>query len=301
MASFRRELAWRAEAAAFAVFGAALRLLPVDAASGLGGALGRLLGPLTGAHRVAARNIEIAFPELDAAHCARLLRAQWDNTGRTFFELPIADRLTEASGRLEIAGRGVLEAVARDPGPTVLVSGHFANWEVMAAAFTAAGVDALVTYRAANNPYVDAMIRRARARYGVRLFAPKGAEGSRALMAALEGGAAVAIMNDQKFNGGVAVPFFGRLAHTAVGPSRLALRFDAPIVLMSVQRLRGARFRVTAHPPIRLERTGARAVDLEAGVRRITAFVEAQVRANPAQWFWVHKRWPVEAYTSPPP
>lgn len=291
-----RDLAWRAQAVAFATFGAGLRRLPVDWASCLGGAVFRAFGPLTGAHRTAVRNLQIAFPTLEPAARARLLRAQWDNTGRTFFEFPLTDRLTPASGRVEVVGRDILEAVARAGSPTLLVAGHFANWEVIAATFTELGVDALVTYRAANNPYVDAMIRRGRARYGVRLFAPKGGEGSRVLLQALEGGAAVAIMNDQKFNGGPAVPFFGRPANTAAGPSRLALRFDAPIVLLTAERMRGARFRVTAHPPFRLERTGVRRRDLDAGVRRITTLMEAEIRAHPADWFWVHKRWPRDAY-----
>jgi KDO2-lipid IV(A) lauroyltransferase len=31
-------------------------------------------------------------------------------------------------------------------------------------------------------------------------------------------------------------------------------------------------------------------------VARVNAFVEARVRERPAEWFWVHKRWPVTAY-----
>ena len=38
-------------------------------------------------------------------------------------------------------------------------------------------------------------------------------------------GASVALMNDQKFNNGLAGTFFGHLVHTAPAPTRLALRF----------------------------------------------------------------------------
>ena len=65
---------------------------------------------------------------------------------------------------------------------------------------------------------------------------------------------------------------------------------------MSVERLPRARFRVTIHEPIALERTGERERDVEAGVRQVNAFVEAQVRKRPQDWFWVHKRWPNAAY-----
>ena len=36
--------------------------------------------------------------------------------------------------------------------------------------------------------------------------------------------------------------------------------------------------------------------DLLADTRRVNAFIEAQVRAEPGQWFWQHRRWPKEAW-----
>ncbi|MDP8916864.1 MAG: lysophospholipid acyltransferase family protein, partial [Pseudomonadota bacterium] len=80
------------------------------------------------------------------------------------------------------------------------------------------------------------------------------------------------------------------------GPTRMALRYDAPIIPMSVQRTRGARFRVIIHPPLDFPRTGDRAADIQAGVEAVNAFMEARVRERPTEWFWVHKRWPAEAY-----
>ena len=42
--------------------------------------------------------------------------------------------------------------------------------------------------------------------------------------------------------------------------------------------------------------TGDRNRDIEAGVRKVNAFIEDRVRDRPAEWFWVHKRWPNEVY-----
>jgi KDO2-lipid IV(A) lauroyltransferase len=166
----------------------------------------------------------------------------------------------------------------------------------MPAAIVDAGVNCEMTYRAANNPYVDDRIKKSRFRYGVRLFAPKGGDGARELLEAMKRGVSVALMNDQKFNNGVAAPFFGRLTHTAPAPSRLAIRFGTVLQPMSVQRIKGARFRAVVHEPIHLPRTGDRAADIAAGVRAINAFVEARVRERPAEWFWVHKRWANAVY-----
>jgi KDO2-lipid IV(A) lauroyltransferase len=116
-------------------------------------------------------------------------------------------------------------------------------------------------------------------------------------MRAIGRGESVALMNDQKFNGGIEAPLFGVMAHTAPGPSTFALRFGIPLQPLSVQRVSGAaRFKVVVHDPIVLEDTGDKAADLEAGVRRINAFIEDRVRARPTEWFWVHRRWPTEVY-----
>ncbi|MFN3583775.1 lysophospholipid acyltransferase family protein [Phenylobacterium sp.] len=295
--SFAQDLAWRLEALAFDVATGLARLFPIDAVSDFGAWLFRTLGPRTSARRVAERNLRIAFPDAPDEEIARLLTAQWEELGRWIAEFPILDRIAADPARVEVEGAERLAEIAAGAGPVVFISGHFSAFEVMAAAIVRAGVPCQITYRAMNNPHVDARVRKNRVRYGVRLFAPKGLEGARELMRALSRGESVALMNDQKFNGGVAAPLFGVMAHTAPGPSTFALRFGVPLQPMSVQRVGpGARFKVIVHPPIRLADTGDRDADIEAGVRRVNAFIEERVRARPSEWFWVHKRWPAEVY-----
>lgn len=296
-ASWWQHVAWRLEALAFDAFNGLFRLLPVDAASWLGGMLFRLVGPLTSTHAVARRNLEIAFPDKDAVWHRRILGAQWESNGRTVAEFPNMDRLLPSTGRVEVVNGERLAEIAASGRPVVFVSGHFSNWEVMPAAIVNAGVPCEITYRAANNPYVDKRIRESRFRYGVRLFAPKGGDGAREMLEAMGKGVSVALMNDQKFNqGGVPAPFFGREVMTAPGPTRLALRFGTVLQPMTVERTKGARFRAVVHEPIVLERTGDRTADIAEGVRRITAFVEEQIRRRPEEWFWVHRRWPKSEY-----
>jgi KDO2-lipid IV(A) lauroyltransferase len=294
--SLAQDLVWRIEAVAFDVIIAFARILPVELVSDFGAWFFKAFGPLTSAHRVAEINLRIVFPDAPDPEIARLLQAQWDNTGRTFLELLIMDRIIRAKDRVEVVGGERLQEIAERQEPVVFVSGHFANFEVMPAVIVNSPVKCQITYRAMNNPHVEARVRDYRWRYGVRYFAPKGGDGARELLAALGRGESVALMNDQKFNGGVAAPFFGRTVHTAPGPSRLALRFDTVLQPMSVQRKGKARFRVVVHPPIHLERTGDMPADIEAGVRKVNAFIEAQVLARPAEWFWTHKRWPNETY-----
>lgn len=291
-----QDFLWRLEAVGYDLLAGLARMFPIDAVSDFGAWLFQRLGPLTSAHRTAEINLRLAFPTAPDAEIARLLAEQWDQVGRWAAEFPILDRIIADPDRVELVNGERLTQIARDHEPVVFISGHFSSFEIMPAAIIHAGVTCQITYRATNNPYVDERIKKSRFRYGVRLFAPKGGDGARELLEALGRGESVALMNDQKFNGGVAAPLFGVTAHTAPGPSRLALRFHTVLQPMSVQRKHKARFRVVVHDPIRLAETGDRTADIEAGVRQVNAFIEDRVRERPAEWFWVHKRWPNEIY-----
>ena len=291
----RQVILWRMEAWAYDFAHFLAHLFPIDAVSDFGGWVGRTFGPLTSAHRVAETNLRIVFPDADNSEIERLLGAQWEEFGRWLAEFPILDRILAEPERVEVQGLERLTAL-KGGHPAVLISGHFSNFEVMALAIMRAGVECQITYRATNNPYFNERVVTGRRAYGVKLFAPKGTSGAREMFRAIARGESIALMNDQKFNGGIAAPFFGTLAYTAPGPSTYALHFSIPIQPMSVTRTHKARFKVSVHEPFRLEDTGDRDADIAAGVRRINAFMEARVLARPTEWFWVHKRWPNETY-----
>lgn len=296
-ATFWQRVQWRLETIAWdLIYWAPMKALGPDRASDFGGWLMRKIGPLLSQHRTMKRNLRLAFPDWDEAKVNEVALAAWDSAGRTAGELPHLPAIDPyTSGRVEIVGLDVLDGI-RDSGKgAVFISGHFANWEIMPAAITQRIPRAVMTYRALNNPHIDKRIADLRAAYGTQVNAPKGI-GTRELMRALAKGAPVALMNDQKFNGGISVPFFGHEAMTAPGPTRLALKYQVPIVPVSTTRTGPARFRIEFHTPFVPEDTGNTDEDILRTVKRINAFLEAQVRAYPGQWFWQHRRWPKEAW-----
>jgi Kdo2-lipid IVA lauroyltransferase/acyltransferase len=293
-----QRIAWRLEAFAWDwLYWAPMKALGPERASNFAGGLMRRMGPLLSQHKTALRNLRLAFPDWsDAAISATALKA-WENAGRTAGELPHLPRIDPyRSGRVDVVHPERLDAIAASGRGAVLISGHFANWEVMAAVICQRPVDCLVTYRALNNPHIDRRINQVRRDYGIGVLAPKGL-GTRDLMRALGEGRAIALMNDQKFNQGLAVPFLGHAAMTAPGPARLAMKYGVPLVPVSTVRTGPAAFRVTIHEAIEPPRTGDDAGDLYETVRRINIFLEARVREAPGQWFWQHRRWPKEAWS----
>ncbi|MGE0257723.1 MAG: lauroyl acyltransferase [Alphaproteobacteria bacterium] len=286
-----RQSWYRVEAAFVAVFFGLCRMMPLDAASWFGGWLGRRIGPGLGVSAQARANLAAAFPELTADAIERIVRGMWDNLGRVAAEYPHLQRIRVFSGdgRVEIRGIEHIERALAERRRMILFSGHLANWEISQLAAGQYGIDGGLVYRTANNPVVDRMIVRYRGWPGEVI--PKEAVGRRGV-AALRRGVHLFILVDQKLNEGIPVPFFGRDAMTAPTVALLAQRFDCDLLPVRIERVGGARFRLTVEPPLPLPDTGNRATDVAAIMAAVNGTLERWIRERPEHWFWVHRRWP---------
>jgi KDO2-lipid IV(A) lauroyltransferase len=284
--------AHRIEAWGAALFFAAMRALPLDAASAFGGAVARWIGPRLRVSNRARRNLRAAIQELSTAQIEAIVRGMWDNLGRVAAEYPHLRniRMFPSDGRVEIEGIDYLDAALAAGRPIILFGGHLANFEIGPQAAGQYGLDIARIYRAANNPLVDKIIAGFRRDDGE--YIPKGAIASRRAVAVLRRGGHLGLLADQKLNEGIPVPFFGRPAMTAPALALLALRFDCTVLPARVERIGGARFRLTLHPPLELPKTGDRDADVAALMRAVNAALEGWIRERPEQWFWLHSRWP---------
>ena len=277
--------------ALFALFGA----LSLDRASDLGGCLGRNVGPRLSISERARRNLRRAFPDLDADGIEGIVRGMWDNLGRVIAEYPHLSefRLYDGDGRVEVIGAEYVDHLRDDGVAGIFFAAHLGNWELHSLGATQRGVPLIHIYRAANNPYVDRLIGRFREAIG-GTYHPKSAAAARELLGAIKRGEHLGMLVDQKYNEGIPVPFFGREAMTASALAEFAFRFNIPIVPARVERIHGARFRVTILAPMELAETGDRAADVGAAMRRVNALFEDWIRERPEQWLWLHRRWPKE-------
>lgn len=288
-----RDVAHRIEAFGARLMFGFFSLLPLDTASWLGGWLGRLVGPRLGVTKRAAINLRRALPHLGAAAARRVMRDMWDNLGRVIAEYPHLDefKVYAGDGRIEFVGDDILDPVLAAGKSAIFISAHYGNWEIATMAATQRGLDVAEIYRAANNPWIDALIASYRDSVGSELI-PKGTIAARRSIVALRDGRHLAMLVDQKMNDGIAVPFFGRDAMTAPAVAQLALRFDCAIMPARVERVKGARFRIVMSPPIAVTRTGDRQADTAAIMEAVNAEIESWVRARPEMWLWLHRRWP---------
>ncbi|EWY40357.1 lauroyl acyltransferase [Skermanella stibiiresistens SB22] len=285
----RRYLGYPLEAALLYLTYGVFSALPLDAASALGGWIGRTVGPRLRSSRSTLRNIERALPEESPERHREILVGSWDNLGRVMAEYPHLEKVWE---RTELIGRDLVKDLVETRKATLFFSAHIANWELNVMGASRNGLEMTAVYRRPNNPTAGKLIDRVRAVTGSH-FVPKGREGAREIIATLRNGGSVCMMIDQKMNDGIPIPFFGRDAMTAPAIAQLALRFDCAIIPVMTERLKGANFRLTVFPPIDVPRTGDREADIRALMVEINRIVESWVRARPEQWLWLHSRWPV--------
>ena len=289
--------AFRLEALAWNAYVGGLGALGLERASRWGSAVVPLVAPASSAWKTALRNIRMSFPnESDAWH-REVRHGSFQELGRMSGEFAHMGKFLDKyrSGDLRFEGKDIVEATIGKG--AVFIGGHFSDWEITSLCLAQADPTCHFTYRPANNPIIDKYIVETRAAFGLTLQAAKGKEGGMGLLRSLAKKRSVALMNDQKYNAGLAVPFFGHDCMTADGPTRLALRFNVPLIPITGRRVEGTKFVATAYPPIPLDYDKPDdAQTVFDGVKRVNEFMEERVREAPGQWFWAHRRWPKEAW-----
>ena len=270
-------------------------ILPLDWASGLGGWIGQKIGPRLRATQTARRELNKVFPLFSKLEIEEIINGMWENLGRTVGEHPHLAKFNPyiENSRVEVVGGEILDQ-ARDNGePGIAFSAHLANWELVPLTSTKRGLPLHLVYRRANNLFFDRLVQRGRASTEGQYF-PKGADGAKDILRALGKGQHIAMLVDQKMNDGIEVPFMGRPAMTAPALAQLALRFNCPVVPVQVERLKGAHFRVTIHPPLIFSNTGNKQSNILGLMTEVNNHLENWIKQRPEQWLWVHNRWPNE-------
>jgi len=174
----------------------------------------------------------------------------------------------------------------------VLITGHCGNWELLNARIGVAGIPMTIAVRSVYDPRLDAIATKLRSRFGTEVV-PRGQEAGRRLLGALSDNRVVGLLIDQDIRDipGVFVDFFSRPALTPSGAASLALHRGCPVVpAFGCRRVDGSHV-VEVHPPLPEPAAGSPEDRVRELTAEATAAIERQVRAHPAQWAWLHRRW----------
>jgi len=262
-------------------------LLPAPVLAALGSGIGRLAWRLpTERRHVVRTNLALCFPELSLADRERLGRAHFAAFARSALELGLAwwaspRRLARI---VRVEGEQRLDALMGRP--LILLTPHFVGLELAAQRMVSAR-RGIAFYSHQKNRAFDAFLRARRNRFGtVRMVSRQ--EGMRPVVRAMREGLPLYYLPDMDLGerDSVFVPFFGQLAATVPALGRLVRLTGAAVLPCVTEQRPGGAYVVHLLPPLE----GLGSGDDEADARRMNAFIEAQVRARPEQYLWLHKR-----------
>ena len=277
-----------------------LQWLPLPVQAALGTALGRALHALAPARRrVALANVALCLPELDARARAALVREHFAWLGRSLVERALLWYAPRARLERLIRIEGDIGLAERSERPVMWLVPHFLTVDVAGAATQIFQQRTVCNvYTPQSNSVIDAALRRGRGRFGrAEMFARQ--QSALPLVRAIKRGSAFFNPSDMDFGlrDAAFVPFFGQPAATLLAPSRLARSLGMVVQPVVGEILPGGTgYRVRFLEPW----TDWPSDDAEADAARMNRWIEAEIRRNPAQYLWVHKRFKTRPPGAPP-
>lgn len=252
----------------------------------MGAATRKVIGPIAGYRKRAMENLSLIFPDMSEAEKSRIANGVLDNVGRTLIENYSWQEFGQRLARAEISGDGMtaVEEARANGRPILFITGHFGNHEAPRQVLTNKGYIIGGLYRPMKNAYFNDHYASTMTELSGPVFA-QGRRGTAGFAKHLRGGGMGTLLFDVAVPDGVLLDFVGHPAMTATSAADIALRMDALLVpYFGIRQADGVSFDVAVETPI--EHTTPEQMMAEA-----TARLEARVRANPEQWFWVHNRW----------
>ncbi|MCX6924232.1 MAG: hypothetical protein NT154_13625, partial [Verrucomicrobia bacterium] len=244
--------------------------------------------------RVALRNLTLCFgQEQSPAQLRALARENFRRIGENYACAIKTASMSyeELKAHVEFVGNPlIVSPPAGQERPSVVAAiGHFGNFELYARfGQFASGYKCATTYRGLRQPSLDRLLQSLRERSGC-LFFERRFDGAALKTFMNQPSVILGLLSDQS-SGAVRVPFLGHDCSTTTAPAIFALRYHCTLITGICYRVGLARWRIEA---------GAEIPTRENGQPRTSAAImgdvnrafEAAVRRDPANWFWVHRRW----------
>ena len=245
-----------------------------------------VIGPVAGYRARALDNLAMIWPQMPQERRAEIASKCLNNVGRSFIENYSARDFPKRMAKNTPTGAAVaaLEKAAEQGKPVILVTGHYGNYEAMRACLVARGYDIGGLYRNMKNPYFNAHYVQTMEAFGGPVF-PQGRRGTAGFVRHLKEGGQLVLLFDQHVFGAPALDFLGQPANTALSAAELALRYDALLIpFYGIRQADGVSFDTVLEAPVPHS-------DAATMTQALNDSLTARVKADPEQWFWVHRRW----------
>ena len=267
--------------------------LPRSVALAIGGGLGKFVFYLAPQQReLACEHLRgcLTFP--DERQLKAVAKQCFENLGKTVIEFMQFPRLDSAQIQRYVTFEGiehVQQTLARGKG-AIILTGHFGNWELLAASISATVAPLTPIVRELRSPRLNALVSSYREKAGYRTIDRD--TGVRHALRCLKRNELLGIVADvDTAVSGVFVDFFGRHAYTPYSPVAIALKTGAAILPTFIIRQPNGSHHAIIEPPLVLKQTDAKEKDLVVNTQKFTKIIESYIRRYPTQWIWMHRRW----------
>ena len=270
------------------------KIIGLRHASNLGSIIGKFFGPFFRSKKLVKKNIKNALGNMEEKKELEIVNGMWSNIGRTFAEYVFLRdfKFNKVNfNHIKVYGTNYLDEIKINNKPVIFISGHFANFELMAMELDKSGIKTAAIYRPLNNFFLNPLMEYLRMKYICPIQIPKGRVGMREIISRVKDGYSIALMVDQRVGEGPRAPFFNKPAHTTTIPAQIALKYNCKLVPISLTRKEGVNFEMTIHEPYEIKKTDKNEEDTKNITIKINQVIEKMILNNPKQWIWSHNRW----------
>ncbi|MEL7345219.1 MAG: lysophospholipid acyltransferase family protein [Pseudomonadota bacterium] len=252
----------------------------------LGWVMRKLVAPFAGWTRRVQNNLKLVRPDIGPEERREIQDQVCDNVGRTLIEIYSGTEFTDRLTELRPSGPGAAAFdEARAAGrPVILATGHFGNYDAIRGSLYRRGIKMAALYKPMANKAFNAHYVRAISTIAEPVF-PVSRAGILGLIKHLREDGVVGIVIDVFNQRGTPLTFFGHEAITATTAAEWALKYDAVFLPVFGKRLANKLdFELIFQDPIAHS-------DPVTMTQEYNDRLEALVRADMGQWFWIHRRW----------
>ena len=271
------------------IFFSLFKILGLKKSSYLGGKIFEKIGPLFRSKIIIDRNLKKAFPNVVQQKTDLITNMMWNNYGRVSAEyMFIKDfRSKKYSSNIQIEGSEILDNFKKKNQQAVFISGHFANFELMAMHLEKSDIDLCAIYRPLNNIYLNKIMEKIRKNYICKNQIKKGVGGLRDLLNFIKEGYSTALMIDQRVSEGTKSLLFNEKAYTTTIPAQLVKKFNMPVIPIFIERYDDIKFKIKINKPLYFNEQKT----IQEITDELNSILEKMIYLKPEQWIWSHNRW----------
>jgi len=269
-------------------------LIPLRAGVAIGGFLGGLAFYIVGKYRRAAiENLEAAFGSRKAGPEVRAIaKKAFKNLGKNAAELVNFPKINKSNIEklVKIKNIDILDRALEKGKGAIILTGHFGNWELLAATLRLKGYPGAAIGRRIYFDKYDAYLNSLRRIHDLNVIYRD--ESPKKILRVLKDNGVMGMLADQDVDSvdGVFVDFFGKPAYTPTAPVALARASGAALIPTFVIRA-NCHHSLVMEEPVELVDTGDKEKDLAENTKRWSDVFESYIRRYPEQWVWMHRRW----------